>query len=206
MALERLTGTKQRVALTQEDDATQTIEFDCTVSETHIGNANVTSHPVEDGSDMTDHIQRTPEELQLVVIMTDTPLLFLSSRFAQPAVPGGDPTNRAQDAYGFLKAIKDAGKTVSVITTLRDYVNMAIVGMSVGRDKDTSRIVDIALSLKEVLIATTEQVEAPKRKKTKPKKKKKKGKKQKKSEPVPDKPRTLLNSIGDAVGGFFSGG
>jgi len=192
-----ITGKKQKVALTIQDDNTQVLEFDATLSETHIGNAMTTDHPVEDGADMTDHIQRVPEELQLVGIVSDTPVLFLASVRAKPSVPGGDTRNRAQDAYGFVKRIKDAGKLVQVSTTLRDYANMAITGMSTIRDKDTSRIVEMAISLREILIATTEQVAAPEPETKQRRKKTKQGKKTKKpeTEANKDQARSILAGI-----------
>jgi len=158
---DRILGARQKVSVTIQENPTQVLEFDATISETHIGNAQTTDHPVEDGADLTDHIRRTPEELQLMGVVSDAPLVFLSSLRATPSIPGGDPGNRAQDAYGFLKGIKDAGQLVSITTRLRDYANMAIVGLSVNRDKDKSKIVEVDLSLREILIATTEQVQAP---------------------------------------------
>lgn len=195
--LERVTGQQQRVSITLEEDTTRVLSFDAAISETHIGNAVTTDHPVEAGSDMTDHIQRTPEELQMVGIVSDTPVLFLASLRAQPAVTGGDSRNRAKDAYTFVKEIKDGGKLVRVSTSLRDYTNMAIVGLSVIRDKETSRVVELTISLREILIATTEQVAAPEPETNARKKQTKQGKKTKQPETEANQTqaRSLLASI-----------
>lgn len=179
---DRITGERQKVAIAIQDNPNQFLEFDACLSETHVGNAVTTDHPVEAGADMTDHIRRTPEELQVVGMVTDTPLVFLASLRADPSIPGGDPQNRAQDAYGFVKGIKDAGQLVQVTTTLRDYANMAIIGLSVIRDKEKSKVAEMALSLREIVIATTEQVEAPEPTNTSRGKKRKQGKKQKGAE------------------------
>jgi hypothetical protein len=195
--LDRITGQQQRVSITLEEDTTRVLSFDAAISETHIGNAATTDHPVEDGADMTDHIQRTPEELQIVGIVSDTPVLFLASLRAQPAVTGGDSKDRAKDAYTFIKEIKDGGKLVQVSTSLRDYTNMAVVGLSVIRDKETSRVVEMALSLREILIATTEQVAAPEPETDARKKQTKQGKKTKQPETEANQTqaRSLLASI-----------
>jgi hypothetical protein len=144
--LDRITGQQQRVSITLEEDTTRVLSFDA-------------ANPVEDGADMTDHIQRTPEELQIVGIVSDTPVLFLASLRAQPAVTGGDSKDRAKDAYTFIKEIKDGGKLVQVSTSLRDYTNMAVVGLSVIRDKETSRVVEMALSLQTKQGKKTKQPE-----------------------------------------------
>lgn len=195
--LERVTGQQQRVSITLEEDTTRVLSFDACTNENHIGNAVTTDHPVEAGADMTDHIQRTPEELQMVGIVSDTPVLFLASLRAQPAVTGGDSRNRAKDAYTFVKEIKDGGKLVQVSTSLRDYTNMAIVGLSVIRDKETSRVVELAISLREILIATTEQVAAPEPETDARKKQTKQGKKTKQPETEANQTqaRSLLASI-----------
>lgn len=198
---DRITGEKQRVSLTIQDDPTQVIEFDATVSETHIGNSQTSDHPVEAGADLTDHIQRVPEELQLTAIVSDTPILFLASLRAEPSIPGGDPRNRAQDAYGFLKGIKDAGQLVSISTTLRDYSNMAIVGFSVVRDSQKARILEANLSLREILIATTEQVEPPVVENSARKARTNQGKKTKTPTAEPAQPRSVLARAFSFIGG-----
>ena len=198
--LDRITGGRQKVSITIQENPTQILEFDATLSENHIGNAQTTDHPVESGADLTDHIRSTPEELSLVGVVSDTPLILLSSLRAEPSIPGGDPQNRSQDAYGFIKGIKDAGQLVQVTTTLRDYANMAVTGLSVPRDKDKSKIVEMSISLREIQIATTEQVEAPAPEKSSRKKKTKQGKKTKKPAAAPEKPQSILNSIFSAAG------
>lgn len=195
--LERVSGKQQRGSITLQEDDSRVLLFDAVVSETHIGNAVTTDHPVESGADMTDHIQRTPEELQIIGIVSDTPVLFLASIRAQPSVPGGDSRNRAKDAYSFIKEIKDGGKLVDVVLSLREYTNMAIVGLSVIRDKETSRVVEMAISLREILIATTEQVAAPEPETDARKKTVKQGKKTKQPETNANQnqARTLLARI-----------
>lgn len=198
---DRITGERQRVSLTIQDDPNQILEFDACLNETHVGNAATTDHPVEAGADMTDHIRRTPEELQIVGMVSDTPLVFLASQRAEPSIPGGDPQNRAQDAYGFVKGIKDTGQLVAITTTLRDYANLAITGLSVMRDKESSKVVEMAISLREILIATTEQVAAPEPANPPRKKKSKQGKKQKGAETAANQAKSS-SILADVFGSF----
>lgn len=201
--LDRLGGSRKRVALAIQDNPNQVLEFDACISEVHTGNASTTDHPVEQGANLTDHIQRTPEELQLTGIISDTPIVFLASVRAEPSIPGGDPRSRAQDAYGFIKNIKDSGLLCQVTTTLRDYANMAIVSFSVPRDKDRGRSVELSIGLREVLIATTEQVEAPSPVNNSRKKKTNQGKKQKTSTSSANQAssRSLLSRFTSLFGG-----
>ncbi len=148
-------GKKKLTRVAIADDDAQFIEFDATIVAAHDGTATITKHPVESGANVTDHIRREPETLNLEVIVSDTPLIFVASINARPSVPGGNPVTRAVDAYEFIKRIKDQGKTVTVSTRLRDYPSMAIASVGVTQDKDTGNIVRFRIGLEEITIAET---------------------------------------------------
>lgn len=156
-----LFGGPTLVSLTRQDNPTEVLELEATLEEGHAGTAETTDHPVEDGADITDHIRRKPEELTLKGIVSNRPILLLASLRAEPSIPGGDPATRAEDAYGWLLETKDQGLLLQISTTLRDYANMAIIGMNVVRDKDRRNVLEVDLTLREIIIATTEQVAAP---------------------------------------------
>lgn len=160
MAEDRVTGEKQRVTFTWEDDPNQVITFDATPNENHSSNAEPTDHPIEAGSDASDHIRKLPDELGLLGVVTDTPLQK-SGNPIEPASTGGDVNQRAISAYDFLYLTQDRGKLVRIFTKLRDYRNMSITALNITRDKDTSRIINGKIQLREIKIAVTEQVEAP---------------------------------------------
>lgn len=161
MAHEETSDVKQPVTLTWESDANQVIVFDATLREGHTSRSQLTAYPIESGADHTDHIRRLPDELSLEVVVTDDPLVVDRQANATPANTGGDAKQRAVSAYNFLVEVKDKGRLVRIFTTLRDYRNMAIESIDVIRDVGTSRIVQANLELREILIAVTEQVDAP---------------------------------------------
>lgn len=132
------------------------ITFDATVSSTHSGDAEITDHPVEEGSDITDHIRRNPERLELNASVTDTPVKLLPALRAGPAVSGGSLNKRSKEAWDALVQLKDEGALVNVATKLRDYENMAITNLAVTQDKDTSNVINARISLRQIIIATTE--------------------------------------------------
>lgn len=150
---------KRRVTITQQDNPSEILTFDASISESHTGNAETTSHPVEQGADITDHIRRSPEELTITGIVSDTPVVSLASLFAEPSVTGGDTRTRVSDAYGFLKDVKDNGRICQISTTLRDYENMVLVGFSVPRDAARGGIGELSCVFREIIIATTESAE-----------------------------------------------
>lgn len=135
--------------------------FDAMVREVHSGQSTPTDHPVEAGSVVSDHVIDRPDELELSGIVSNTPIQILSSIFAQPSVPGGDPRTRAEDFYTEIVRLRKAAEIVTASTRLRDYESMIIASETVARDKDTNEIVDIVVRLREFAVATVEAVEAP---------------------------------------------
>lgn len=160
MAVDATTDEKQPVTITWETDPNQVIAFDATIRESHTGRSQLTAYPIETGADHTDHIRRLPDELSLEAVVTDSPIARDGGEVV-PANTGGDKIQRATSAYNFLVQIKDQGRLVSVFTTLRTYRNMAIESIDVSRDVSTSRMVQANIQLREILVATTEEVEAP---------------------------------------------
>lgn len=137
------------------------IAFDCMVSEQHDSTLTITEHPVEEGAEITDHIQNDPDGLQLSGIISDNPILLNVEEGKQPSVPGGDPDQRAKEAYNEFVRLKEAGKLLIVTTELRTYADMLITGISVPRDASTRHILDIGLTLKPIRKATVDTVDAP---------------------------------------------
>lgn len=191
---------RTRVAIASTDGLTF-LELDATLSERYQGDAVVTDHPVEEGSDITDHIRRSPERVDIEAQVSNHPIVALASLRATPILPGGDPRQRAEEAFEFLRGIKDAGLLVDLSTTLADYENFALISLGVTRDKDTRNIVALSMSFREVQIALTQTVAAPAPAEPERKGRSTKGKKPKAAPPAPpaEKSQSILASV---FGGF----
>ena len=57
-----------------DDGSSQLIAFDLTISEGHRSTSKVTEHPVEQGSNVADHIRQETQGLDLTVFVTNTPI------------------------------------------------------------------------------------------------------------------------------------
>lgn len=147
-----------QVVITSDDSQ---IAFDAAVNETHSGKMTITDHPVEQGANVADHAQREPDGLEINGIVSNTPILLNFDETVQPSIPGGDPLNRAQDAYDEFTRLKDTAALLAVATELRDYVDMMIESITVRRDKQTRHILDIDLSMREFRKASVESIAAP---------------------------------------------
>jgi len=139
------------------------VQFDCSVSETHNHEVDVTSHPVEDGADVSDHIRKLPVGLEINGLVTNTPVIFLASLQA-PSPIWGDlkrTTDRVDAAYEKLQEIMDNGEMVDVVTSLKLYENMAITSLSVVRDVDRGNVLDCTMSLREIILAKKLTIDLP---------------------------------------------
>ncbi len=136
--------------------------LDATLSEVHTKTNIITSHPVENGSGISDHIQRQPEEIEITGLVSDSPIVWLASLFASSPIADDltHPFERADLAYAEMRRAMDDGDTMTVITSLREYENMVIQGMTTTKDGATGNTVPLAIRLKEIITVETKTVAA----------------------------------------------
>lgn len=148
------------------------VQLDASVQEQHSKAVEVPLHPVEAGADISDHVRPLPEELTINGVVSNHPVVLLAtlrapSPIITPGFPSGErvlqpPTeDRVEAAYAELRRVMDAGELVTVSTTLRDYSDMAIVGLQVSRDAQNGNVLNAQIALRQVILATVEQVAAP---------------------------------------------
>ena len=139
------------------------VNFDASVTETHTKRNSVPQHPVEVGKNVSDHIRQEPDELSINGIVTDHPIFFLASIQAESPLEG-DLTavnDRADLAYAELQRVMNDGELVEIVTSLREYENMAITELVVNRDAANGNVMNANISAREVRIVQTETTDAP---------------------------------------------
>ena len=140
------------------------IQLDAVLSETTSSDIRTTSNPVEAGADITDHAIIEPKKIQILAEVSDTPLGLAAIGEIVDLITGlfGTSTSsnltRSNAAYNGLVQIQEQREPISVQTGLKLYDNMLIKNITVTRDKDTSRIVRMNITMEEVRIVNTELV------------------------------------------------
>lgn len=163
--------------------------LDCSITESHTGEVEVTDHPVEEGFNVSDHARPKPNTLTITGMISNTPI-----GLANPAGPtgatrkvvardngtdAGPPgfqivtTNqedhvrgtpgRAESALSVLRQIKDQGKVITVTTQIYVYTNMIMTNLAVPRDGKTGDVALFTASFKQIKIVknkTTRKVQA----------------------------------------------
>lgn len=138
--------------------------LDATLSELHRKTNRPTDHPIEEGANVTDHIQQQPEELELTGLVSDFPVYWLAG-FTAPSPLTDEVTrglkNRAKKAHVELARIMDSGELVDVVTTFRAYYDMAITSLTVPKDAGSGNEARVSISLRQIVKVETKEVAAP---------------------------------------------
>lgn len=171
------------------------VELDCSVQETHVSSAKVTRYPVEEGSDIYDHVQQEPDGLTLEGVFTNSPISIV------PQIPGVDD-NRAQELYEDLIALKESAQPVDVVTTLREYEDMVIESVQVPRNARWGKSVRVTIQLTNVRKVSAQEVESPDPEPEAAKPKVDKGN-QPATEVGADKQTIIKKNFGGKVSGFL---
>jgi len=169
------------------------VALDATITQTHSGSQTITEHPVEEGANVTDHSLKDPDKLQLVGVVSDYPILRDINAGPEPAIIGGDPDRRSQQAYFELVRFKNEARLLQVVTELREYTDMMIDSISVPKDRATRHNITVTIGLKEFRKASLESVEAPQPSEPVHKKRRNNGRKPKK------KPKTEVEEKADGI-------
>jgi hypothetical protein len=126
------------------------ILLDVTISETHERSNRVTNFPVEDGSNVTDHIGNEPERVFLEGFVTNN-----------PAVPGAPAILRAENTFNLLDALWREREVVEVATQLRVYRDMGIVRINVPKGRGVGDALRFTVELQRVRKVGSEVVDIP---------------------------------------------
>lgn len=119
------------------------LAFVCT-DESHSDGMEVTTHPVQSGFVVTDHILRKPSTLSLnVVVDGDFFGLSIDDKYTQ--------------AIEFMRL----GEVVDVVTTNRLYNNMIITSIDSMTDTTSEKLLSMRIDLIEIRIVNAEVVEVP---------------------------------------------
>lgn len=170
------------LAYTLENGQEQSLKFDATVSDSHESTATITEHPVEEGAAISDHIRPDLDRVSLQVVVSNKPITaptdhndgvsgtnqaveLGSSRGespirAQVLVFDGALT-RVRSVYEELLDLKNRAVPVRVLTSLREYEDMAIARVSPIREAVSGNSLVATVDFKQVLVVSSEIVAAP---------------------------------------------
>jgi hypothetical protein len=122
---------------------------DLIISEEHKRNMQLFTHPIENGTEIVDHIIAEPKVITVILLLSN----FSIQR------PGDDYVqNYSEGAYEVLEIVQENNCVCSFQSSVKKYRNYVIEELSFTRDKDTGNAMKVFLSFKELTIAKSDTV------------------------------------------------
>lgn len=154
-----------------------TLDVDCTLSESISYEAEVTEFEVERGADINDHRRTKPAEISIAGVVSDTPIdkslireavllaagrlgLVLSTAETIQNLLAGDALF-TRDAFEKLISLYERGAvtpgdgTFTIVTKYRTYERMTIKSLRFQRDGQTGFVLPFSATFKEMRVVDT---------------------------------------------------
>lgn len=122
------------------------------LSETHQWDVAVTSHPVETGSEVSDHIQPQPRTVTITSRESEAPLNIIDVRRN-----GG--RNRVDDAKVFLTELYRSRRPVLLTTRLHTYPRMVATSITQSSSAGDGKSMPWSVTFKEIEIADSQSIQ-----------------------------------------------
>lgn len=143
-AAERLARFLQSVALLMIPAPSPDKSYmDVTTSQTHTFELDATENPVQNGTTITDHSRRLPDEFSCECLLVDTPL------FPPTPIQLGRANRNWEQLFGFFKA----REPVFIATSIRVYPSMLLRRLVVTRETDSGSAIAVSILAREIRIA-----------------------------------------------------
>lgn len=126
------------------------ITFDLILSEEHDLTATICTHPVQNGDAISDHIQTQLPAGRVQVLVSNYSLKDAPGGARESQDLWNTSNNRAAAAYDTFKAIFKAKQTVTLVTVLEQYENVAITHVSAPRDAGTGDALIFDVSFQQI--------------------------------------------------------
>ncbi len=120
--------------------------FDAIFSTTTSHTATVTSHPVQSGSKIADHMYLEPVSISLEIGMSDVMASMVRGQWSEG-------NTKSVSCYKKLCELQAARMPLTILTRLDRYENMVITGITVNDTADTLTGLSADIELQQILIA-----------------------------------------------------
>lgn len=170
-----------------------TLEVDCVLTESFQADCDVTEHPVESGSNISDHIRPKPISFTLTGVVSNSPIDEQRAR----AQRTGGGTGYAQKAADKLVDIRRNAKLITVTTKDRIYPSMAMLSLAFPKDNRTGDALVFTAQFKQIRVVENKTTKKVVAKSPRAQQKTKDGKQ---NNPETEDARSILKKGSDATG------
>lgn len=134
--------------------------FDGFLEVSHNINTVVTTHPVQQGANVSDHAYVEPVEVTMTVKMSDAMRGMVEEQFT------GISYTRSTAAYRILRQLQEQRLVFQIHTRLETLQNMMITNISVDDDYENQFGLECKVTMKEVIVAKEKAVKISTRENT----------------------------------------
>jgi len=118
--------------------------IDAFISETHSRSNTISVYPVENGSDISDHVQEQPKSLFITGIIS----------------PVGDGSN-VISSFLELEKIMKSKEVLNVVSGLKVYTNMIITSLVLPRTAQNGASLNFSATMEEIRIVSSQAIAIP---------------------------------------------
>ena len=160
---------------------TLVVELDATPTQSWESSAEVTEHPVESGSAITDHVKPGNDAITVEGVITNAPVIVPSTQMQGATrspgtldLPGvgrvsvqrwSGPFDRVTECREMLRSLVKAGLPATLTTGPRDALRfdteLVLIRFRVDRDATTGGSINVSLDFKQLRVVSTARVAVP---------------------------------------------
>lgn len=152
---------------------------DVFLEEEHNFTSEVTSFPVESGSEISDHINNLPIEIKVTGLVSNTPIGKVAETRSREPILDDTEILPSEEALRRLLEIRSIKKLVTIESGLKTYETMALQELNIPNNKDVGEALLFTAVFKQVQLTEIRHTSDLAPKKLAPKKQKKVNKGQK---------------------------
>ena len=129
--------------------------FDAVLSTNIETKLTVTSHPVQNGANISDHAYSEPVQVSMEIGMSDAMASMKPGQFY-------GAWSKSVSAYRQLVELQNSRKPFSILTRLNSYTDMVITGISVNDEPNALYGLKCSVNMQQIIMAevTSEKVSA----------------------------------------------
>lgn len=126
------------------------LAFDLILSEDHAFESNLSTHPVEDKADITDHIQQMLQGGRLKGLVSNHSIHATTLTRSNARTANSLGAGRAGTAWEICRWIWENREPVTIVTSLDTYPNVGIKQMTTHRDSETGDCLEIEVTFQQM--------------------------------------------------------
>ena len=157
MALDFLFSGKSMAKLGVKPDY---IQLDASLKESHNYTAKATAFPIEDGSEISDHVLINPITVTIDGFITNSPIKYLEGFRSDIDYKTGSG-ERHKTVFKLLNELFTNKTKIEIITGLESYSDMIIESLTVPRDAATGQALRFSMSLKQIKTTSFKESDLP---------------------------------------------